>query len=110
MIARAAEILHHGIDFRARVERLLLRLDLGIQGAAVDLAKRSGRALERGDYRRLTDARMTTREALTAADDNALLLLLGNEREKLAAVRDAVGRWRIVPPPAPPAPLPVYQQ
>lgn len=110
MIARASEILHAGIDLHERIERLLQRLDLGIQGAAVDLARHTGRDLDRADYRRLVEARMTTREALEGEDDNALLRLVGNDPQKLAAVRNAVGRWRVARPPAPPPePLPAYQ-
>jgi len=110
MIASAAEILHAGIDLHGRTERLLLRLDLGIQGAAVDLARHTGRDLDRADYRHLVEARMTTREALEGADDNVLLPLLGDDRQKLAAVRNATGRWHAVRPPAPPpVPLPAYQ-
>lgn len=109
MIARSSEVLHAGADLHERTQRLLLRLDLGIQGAAVDLARHAGRALDRGDYRRLCNARMTTREALTGADDNTLLALLGNDHQKLAAVRDAIKNWRPSHPPAPPASLPIYR-
>jgi helicase len=109
MIARAAEVLHAGIDLQKRTERLLFRLDHGVQGPAVDLARHAGRALDRGDYKRLCEAGMTTREALARADDGVLLALLGNDRQKLSAVRDAIERWRAVRPTAPPAALPAYQ-
>ena len=111
MIARAAEVLHAGIDLQQRTARLLLRLDLGIQGAAVDLARFAGRALDRADYRRLCEARLTEREALTGADDGALLRLLGNDVRKVVVMREALERWRVARPPAPPAALlPAYQQ
>jgi replicative superfamily II helicase len=111
MIARAAEILHAGIDLQQRTARLLVRLDLGIQGPAVDLARYAGRTLDRRDYRRLCEARLTDREALTAADDAKLLRLLDNNVRKVAFVREALGRWRVARPPAPPAvALPAYQQ
>jgi helicase len=109
MIARAAEVLHAGVDLQERTERLLLRLDHGIQGPVVDLARHAGRALDRGDYQRLCESGMTTREALAKADDGALLALLGNDRQKLAAARDAIERWRAVRPTAPLAALPAYQ-
>jgi helicase len=111
MIARAAEVLHAGIDVQQRTARLLLRLDLGIQGPAVDLVRFAGRALDRGDYRRLCEARLTEREALTGADDGTLLRLLGNDARKVAVVRQALERWRLARPPAlPAAALPAYQQ
>jgi hypothetical protein len=91
--------------------RLLLRLDLGIQGPAVDLARYAGRDLGRADYRRLCDGRLTDREALFAADDPTLLRLMGNDPRKLVVVREAVRQWRAARPPGPPAPaLPPYQQ
>jgi helicase len=111
MIARAAEVLHAGIDLQQRTARLLLRLDLGIQGPAVDLARFAGRALDRADYRRLCEARLTEREALTGADDGTLLRLLGNDARKVIVMREALERWRVARPPAPPAAaLPAYQQ
>jgi len=110
MIARAAELLHAGVDLQKRTARLLLRLDLGIEGPAVDLARYAGRALGRADYRRLCEARLTEREALTGADDAILLRLLGNDVRKVAVVREAVQQWRAARPPAPPAALPPYQQ
>ena len=111
MIARAAAILHNGIDLQERMARLLLRLDLGIQGPAVDLARYAGRDLGRADYRRLCEARLTDREALVAVDDATLLRLMGDDARKLAVVRDAVRQWRAARPAGPPAPaLPPYQQ
>jgi replicative superfamily II helicase len=111
MIARAAQLLHAGVDLEQRVARLLFRLDLGIQGPVVDLARYAERTLDRADYRRLCDARMTEREALAGAEDRALLPLLGNDARKIIALRSAVERWRSArPPAAPAAALPAYQQ
>jgi len=54
---------------------------------------------------------MTEREALPGAEDRTLLPLLGNDAGKVAALRDAVERWRAARPVAPPATaLPPYQQ
>lgn len=111
MIARAAEVLHAGVDLQERTERLLLRVSLGIQGPAVNLGRYVGSELDRADYRRLCEARLTEREALAGADDRTLLPLVGNDARKVAAVRDAIARWRAARPPAPPAAaLPAYEQ
>jgi helicase len=110
MIGRTAELLHAGLELEQRVARLVLRLDLGIQGPAVDLARFAERSLGRADYRRLCDARMTDRDTLAAADEGVLLPLLGGDRKKLEALRSALVRWRAARPPAPPASgLPAYQ-
>jgi len=111
MIARASEVLYAGLDLQQRTARLLLRLDLGIQGPAVDLARHAGRALDRADYLRLCEARLTEREALTATDDTRFLQLLGNDARKVTVMREALERWRVARPAAPPAAaLPAYQQ
>ncbi len=90
MIARAAQVIHQGLNLEERTARILIRLDLGIQGSAVDLARYTGHELDRADYRHLCDARMTEREALTIADDAMLQRLLGNDARKVAIVRNAV--------------------
>jgi helicase len=110
MIARAAELLHAGLDLEQRVARLLLRLDLGIQGPGVDLARFAQRALDRADYRRLCEAGLTTHEALAGTEDRALLPLLGNDTRKIRVVRDAVEQWRTVRASPLPLALPAYQQ
>jgi helicase len=111
VIARAAELLHAGLDMQQRKDRLLLRLDLGIQGPAVDLARFAERALDRADYRRLCEAALTTQDALTNAENKTLLPLIGDDTRKLAALRDALEKWRQARPPLPrPAALPAYQQ
>jgi helicase len=111
MIARAAQVLHQGLDLEQRIARLLIRLDIGIQGAAVDLARYAGHELGRADYGRLCGARLTERDSLMAADDALLLRALGNDPRKVAIVRNALEKWRAVRPAGPPpAPLPAYQQ
>jgi hypothetical protein len=111
MIARAAEILHGGADLQERVARLLLRLELGIRGPAVNIARYAERRLDRGDYERLCDAGMTEQEALAKTDDAALLKLLGNDTSKVRVVRDAAQRLRTARPARAPAPplLPKYE-
>ena len=84
MIGRAAELLHAGLELEQRVSRLVVRLDLGIQGPAVDLARFAARSLDRADYRRLCDARMTERDTLAAAEDKVLLSIGGWRRSQEA--------------------------
>lgn len=110
VVARSADILHAGIDLKQRLPRLLLRLELGIRGPAVELARYTERRLDRADYQRLCGAKMTEREALASADDDTLLPLLGNDPGKVRVVRDALERWRVARPvPAPAPPLPEYE-
>lgn len=109
MIGRVAQLLHPALELEQRLAKLVLRLEIGIQGPAVDLARYAERNLDRADYRNLCNARMTDRDALVAANDNALLPLIRNDRRKLAALRDALGRWQQARPTVAAAALPTYQ-
>jgi ATP-dependent DNA helicase len=108
-IARAAELLHPGLQLGDRASRLTFRLAYGIQGPAVDLARYAERSLDRADYKRLCDASCTGRERLTASDDATLLPLLANDQRKLTAIRAAVTRWSQARPVRPAVPLPQYE-
>jgi helicase len=108
-IARAAELLHPSLQLGERTARLIFRLAYGIQGPAVDLAHYSERTLDRADYRRLCDARMTERDRLTAANDAALLPLLADDQRKLSALRAAITKWGQARPVRAAVPLPPYE-
>jgi replicative superfamily II helicase len=111
VVAQAADIVHAGTDLKQRLPRLMLRLELGIRGAAVELARYAERRLDRADYQRLCDGKLTEREALAAASDQTLLPLLGGDAGKVRVVREALERWRVArPTPAPAPPLPAYQE
>jgi len=108
MIARAAELLHPGIELQEGTSQLLLRLDLGIPGQAVDIARYLERDFDRADYRRLCEARLTEHDAIAAADDDALLGVLANDIRKVAILRKAMGLWRAARlARVPAAPLPI---
>jgi helicase len=87
--ARVAELLHADIKFENRIERLSLRLTLGIPGPAVDLARHAGADLPRGDYRRLVAAGLCDDKTIGAASDDALLACLDGDRRRLSIVRSA---------------------
>jgi helicase len=87
--AEIAEILHPGLDLAERVSRLLVRLDLGIAGAAVDLARQARGQLSRSDYGRLVAARLVSSTDIQTADDAAILGCVDDDKAKLIIVRDA---------------------
>jgi hypothetical protein len=89
---RIAELLHPGLHLGERIERLQIRLTLGIPGAAVDLGREAGQQLSRGDYLALTLAGLTTPDAIQKASDEQILACLENDREQLAVVRSAARR------------------
>lgn len=92
--ARIAEILNPGLDLSSRVARLTIRLTYGVPSAAVDIAREAGNALQRGDYCSLAELKLASIDALDAASDDVLLRAIGNDREKVAALRNAAGASR----------------
>ncbi len=107
-VGRIAELIHVGSTFQARITRLLTRLDLGVQGPVVELARSAGRALERSDYRHLCETGLTDPAIISKESDDTLLPLLNNSANKLAilkaAAADVTSRQQTTPPVA----LPKY--
>jgi helicase len=87
--ARVAEILKPTLDLSDRVGRLAIRLTYGVSGEAVDLAREAGGDLLRGDYQRLTAAKLCEPDRIAQANDKLLLECLDNDDDKVALVREA---------------------
>ncbi|MGV1785865.1 MULTISPECIES: DEAD/DEAH box helicase [Agrobacterium] len=108
--ARVAEILHPELDLAERIQRLVVRLTYGVPGGAADLAREAGASLTRGDYCALVEAGLSETAKIVTADDNDILRLLGNDKEKVAVVRDAARSAEERKSKAAAAPLPVIPQ
>lgn len=93
-VARAAELIHPGLDLGDRPARVLTRLDVGVPAEAVDLAMHAGTRIARGDYHRLLKIGLCDPARLDNATDDELLAPLGNDREKLDAVRQAARHYK----------------
>jgi len=89
-ISKIAETLNPGLILGNRLERLLVRLELGIPGKVVDLGRLLGRALSRGDYLSLNGMGLLSIDQLETSSDDILLPLLGNSFAKLATVRTII--------------------
>jgi helicase len=87
--ARVAEHLHPELQLADRVERLNLRLTMGIPATAVDLARYAGTELTRGDYRRLVAGGLSSPQQVAAATDEMLLACLDADHRRIAVVRSA---------------------
>ena len=85
--------MHPELQLGERVERLNLRLTLGITGVAVDLARYAGGDLTRGDYRRLTAAGLSDCDNILNAEDDALLSCVGGDEGRLAVLRTATEKY-----------------
>ncbi len=91
MVARAAMLIHPGLDLGDRLERLLVRLDLGVAASVADIAGQARTALDRGDYQRLGARALGDPEAIADTTTDALLALVGS-LDKVAVVRQAADR------------------
>jgi helicase len=85
--ARVAELLHPDVIFGDRIERLSLRLMLGIPASLVGLARHAGVELTRGDYRRLVAAGLIDHRQIAAASDDTLLSCVDSDPRRLAIIR-----------------------
>jgi ATP-dependent DNA helicase len=94
VVTRVAELLHPGLDLTERQARLMARLEVGLPASAAELAVHLGGRITRADYLRLVRSALCDVDTLEAAPDEELLGRLGNDVEKLVAVRAAVRAYR----------------
>lgn len=109
VVAHVAELIHPELKLSERVSRLLIRLELGVPGAIVELARHAGTTLTRSDYHDLLQAGLNTAEAIEAAADADILHQIGGDEEKLQVVRAAAAATRRGPEENTPTPLPAYE-
>lgn len=93
-VFRVSEILHPGLDLSERLSRLLTRLEIGLPGAAVELAAQARTQLSRADYLQLHRSSLFKIDALETASDEKILAFLGEDKRKLGVVREAVRAHR----------------
>jgi hypothetical protein len=106
-VARVAKFLHPEIELAERVSRLLIRLELGVPGGGVAVARHAGARLARGHYQDLVNAGLNTADAIDAAGDDAILACVAGGRENVRVVREVAAAIRAEPLPegAPVLPL-----
>jgi helicase len=88
-VAKIAEVLNSGLALEERIQRLLVRLEIGIPSASVEIASLVGDALSRADYLGLAEMRLCQVEAIDGASDEQILTCLSGDKDKLQAVRAA---------------------
>jgi hypothetical protein len=69
--------------------RLTIRLDLGIEGVAVDLGRHARAQLSRNDYPRHCGSWTRISNPNQAVDDAAIFKCIGEDKVKLQIIRDA---------------------
>jgi hypothetical protein len=93
-VGRILALLYPSVPVAERVDRLLLRLELGIPAGAVILAHYAGDRLSRGDYLRLIQNGLSEPEALRNASDDAVLACVEQSRTKLKELRKSAESFR----------------
>ena len=91
-VARIAELVHPGLDLGDRLQRLLVRLEIGLPQDAADLALVAGDLLVRADYLRLLREGRCTLDAVAGGEAAPLLACVGGDTERLEALRRRVRR------------------
>jgi replicative superfamily II helicase len=92
--ARVAEISNRGLELGSRIERLRIRLTLGIPGGVVDLGREAGQELSRGDYLLLLKAGLVTADRIDAANDTEILACVGKSKARAELVRGCAAKMR----------------
>lgn len=82
-----AELLNPGFDSAGRIERLLVRLEIGIPGKMVELATIFGKIFNRGDYLCLLKKGIVDNETFVNAGEELILSCLANNKAKLTAAK-----------------------
>jgi helicase len=92
---RVVEILSHGHSqtMAARVDRLMIQLELGVPAAMVPLAKYATARLGRGDYLALHTAGLSSVDALAASKDSDVQAIVGDQK-KVRVIRECEARMR----------------
>ncbi len=89
LVGKIAALLHPGIDFSERIERLLVRMEVGVTGQVVELARHAMTLLTRKEYEMLTVAKLASVDDLSAAEDALVLAALAGRTAALVAVKRA---------------------
>jgi hypothetical protein len=90
---RVVEILSDGNSqaMAARVDRLMIQLELGVPAAMVPLAKYATARLGRGDYLALHTAGLSSVDALATSKDSDLQAIVGDQK-KVRVIRESEAR------------------
>jgi helicase len=94
IVCRIAETIHPGLELGDRLQRLLIRLSLGVPAVAVGLASKAGNALTRGDYLRLCELGLCDINAIEETSDEVLSSYFDNNVVKVEIIRKAIKRYR----------------
>jgi len=89
VVADIAQVLHTDLNLGDRIEKLLVRLEIGIPSGIAQLAKYTGASLNRGDYQRLMGAGLSDLESIEKVGEEKLLECVDGSSVKLEEIRKA---------------------
>jgi hypothetical protein len=89
VVADIAQILDTDLNLGDRIEKLLVRLEMGLPSGIAQLAKYTGSSLNRGDYQRLIRSGLFDLESIEKAGDEKLLECVDDSSVKLEEIRKA---------------------
>jgi helicase len=91
-VLQVAQLKNPNADLTELSERLPVQLELGVPEPVVPLARVAGQQLRRVDYLQLHAAGLAEPGRVLAAPEADLLSILGGDRRRLDALRDAAAR------------------
>ena len=89
-VARVAEIIHPELQLEERVNKLFVRLEIGVPSTIYNLAKQIGSTFSRSDYHSLLRSNLSDVEDLKSAPDEVILTALGGNGSKLKILKTAI--------------------
>ncbi len=90
VVARIAELIHPGSEFSSRMEKLYIRLELGIPSKLCTIAKYLGNQFSRGDYHGLLSHGLTDWSHVEGFHNDQLLEILSGNEVKLKLLTEGV--------------------
>ena len=95
--AAVAEQLHSGLDLSERVPKLLIRLEVGMSSAVLEIGKICGSKITRGIYQALVKAGITTFDKISQSSEADLLAILGQDKESLRILKEGAEKYKTEP-------------
>jgi helicase len=92
--AAVAEQLHPGLDLSSRLFSLLVRLEIGMPSAIIEVGKICGTRITRDAYQALVKADLTTFDKISKVSDDDLLEIIGKNKEILRIIREGSEKYQ----------------
>ncbi len=92
-VAKVAEIIHPDLQLEERINKLFVRLEVGISPEIYDVANAIGSTFSRSDYLSLVKSNLSDMSVLKSASDEDMLSALGHDKSKLSILKKAIENY-----------------